>query len=250
MSTNKKENKIISPSIPVLNSVFFQCDPNEFCVVAAVQAIHWVLDADEEGGVEMLCRALPKMPKRTIERAVASLKKKGLLSMKRGFRTASRFSIHFEDMSFKAFRDTIRQSGGIQSANMAEMDRQVGGDIINTDSKRQTLDIDSVDTHNSATSSKLGVRELIAIFCSSRKLILSDSAKVTGRDSGAAKLLLNNNPDLTKEEILAHCEVFFRVRDKYTEGSKWSLAYFCNYFNLWENKISGVMLLEEGRPLA
>lgn len=243
-----KENKIVSPSIPVLNAALILCDPNEYCVVAAVQAIHWVLDPDEEGGVEMLCRALPNMPKRTIERAVASLKKKGLLSMKRGFRKASRFSLHFEDMAFKDLRALIRQDGVIQTAKLAEMDRHIGGDISNTDSTRETLDIDSVTPTLANSPKKLGVRELIAVFCDSRKLILSTSSKITGRDSGAAKLLLNNNPDLTKEEVLAHCEVFFRVKDKYTEGSKWSLAYFCNYFNLWEGKGDTMQLLE-GRPV-
>lgn len=251
MSINKKENKIISHSIPVLTRALIECTPNEYCVVAAVQAIHWVLDADEEGGIEMLCRALPKMSRSTIERALSSLKKSGHLFMKRSFGKKSSFAIHFEELSFRELRHQLRQVEVNDTSSWRNTSRQVDGNIINTDSKRQTLDIDSSDTHTLAVSPrKLGVRELIAVFCSSRKLILKDSAKITGRDSGAAKLLLNNNPDLTKEEVLGHCEVFFRVRDKYTEGSKWSLAYFCNHFNLWENKVSGVTLLEEERPLA
>ena len=145
-------NKIVDPSIPVNCRAFQECDEAEFVVVAAIQAIHWTLDPDHEAGLDMICRALPKVSKRTIERAVARLKKKALIGTDRRFGHASRFGLNFESLSFADLRAALlnrqvggigdaplnRQVGGIESAKLAELVRQVGGVINSTDSKEKT----------------------------------------------------------------------------------------------------------------
>lgn len=136
-----RENRITSPSTPVNNRAFIECDSTEFMVVAAVQAIHWATDEDEEAGIDAICQLMPRVGRRSIERAVASLKKRKTLFSERSFGRPSRFGLSFEDLTGKAMRALLqnRQLGVIETAKVAEIDRQLGGVIKTTDSKEQTV---------------------------------------------------------------------------------------------------------------
>lgn len=145
-------NKIVIPSVPVNCRAFVECDEIEFTILAAVQACHWVKDPEVPIGAEGIHRLLPRVPLRTIERGLASLKKRGILEGIKGFGKPSKFAIYLEDLPFQALRDLLqnrqvggngeplqfRLDGGNDPANMAETSRQVGGNTINTDSKEDS----------------------------------------------------------------------------------------------------------------
>lgn len=111
-------------------------------VLAAIQAVHWVKNEKFKAGLEGLKRITPKMKDRTRERALASLKKRGIVESSRAFGAPSEFAIYLEDLSFEELRQALqlRQIGGNESATVAEQVRQIGGVIINRDSKDMTLD--------------------------------------------------------------------------------------------------------------
>lgn len=136
----QRQNKIVSPSVPVNCRAFLECDELEFTILAAVQACHWVKDGGVEIGAVGLSVILPKVPLRNIERGLASLKKRGLIEATKGFGKPSKFAIYLEDLPFQALRELLhsRQIGGNESATLAGMTRQIGGNTINRDSKEDS----------------------------------------------------------------------------------------------------------------
>ena len=154
-SVAERQNKISAPSIPVNCRAFQTCTDKEFAVVSAIQAVYWLTDSTEEAGVDMLCRTMPNVPRRSIERAIKSLKAKGVVGMSRAFGKPSRFTLCFDDLSFREFREIVqsrqvggdhfRLTGGNDSAKVAEMVRQVGGVNSNYETLRsETLKTETV----------------------------------------------------------------------------------------------------------
>jgi hypothetical protein len=225
----KRENKITSPSVPVNMRAFWACDPNEFMVVAAIQAIHWVKDADEEAGLDMLCLALPKMPRRTIQRALASLKASGLVIMERGYGRPSTFGLAFEDLSFRDFRATLhpRHVGANDDAKLAQTSRQVGADIISTDSKRQT---EEKTTANAGAPSKL-----IKVFCEEHTNLKSSTYRVSGKDAGQAKLV----QDYDEAWFRPAARAYLSSKDAFVAEAGFTLSLMLAQLNKWASKGSG-----------
>ncbi len=206
-----KQSRIASPSVPVNNRAFLECTADEFMVAAGIQAVVWVKDADYAAGIEGLTRILPKMPQRSIERAVASLKKRGLAGAVRKFGGASKFEVYFDDLSFQELREILqdRQLGVLDTATLAQMNRQVGGVISSTDS----IEDSEIETRTKAEKKAKGaaIGAILSSFKKIWELEFKEPYKSNAQDGKAADRLVKLN--VTPETVEAKALQFVKSAD-------------------------------------